>query len=298
MRVLVTGRDGQVGRSLFEQAAYWPGLELIPAGRADADLSTPGSIGRLIGAIRPQIVVNAAAFTAVDQAEDEPELAHRINADAAGEAAAAAKEVGAAIMQISTDYVFDGEGQGPYAEDAPTNPVNVYGRSKLAGEQQVRAANPDHLILRTAWVYSPFGRNFVKSIMAAARTRPALNVVDDQFGNPTSAIEVANAILTVADRWRAGTEAQLARTYHFAGSGETNWSGLAEQVMIHCRTLGLPAADVTPISSESWPTRARRPRNSTLDSSRFIRDLAFERPDWRQSVRDTVERLAKADARG
>jgi dTDP-4-dehydrorhamnose reductase len=295
MKVLITGRDGQVGRSMLEKAAGWPDLDLVAVGRADADFSQPGSIGGLIGAIRPKVVINAAAYTAVDQAEDEPELAHRVNADAAGEAAAAARKVGAAIIQLSTDYVFDGEGQGAYAEDALPNPMNAYGRSKLAGEQQVRGANPDHLILRTAWVYSPFGRNFVISIMAAAKTRAALNVVDDQVGNPTSALELANAILTVVDRWRAGAKMALGRTYHLAGSGETSWCGLAKQVMADCRRLGLPSADIRPISSEDWPTRARRPRNSTLDSAQFARDLGSKMPDWRQSIRETVERLASPD---
>ena len=298
MKVLVTGRDGQGGRSLSEQAPNWPELELVAAGRGDADLSWPGSLGRLIGATKPQVVINAAAYTAVDQAEDEPELAHRINADAAGEAAAAAHEVGASIIQLSTDYVFDGESQGPYAEDAPTNPVNAYGRSKLAGEQQVRAANPDHLILRTAWVYSPFGRNFVASIMAAARSRPMLEVVDDQIGNPTSALDLATAILTLVEHLRAGTWTLPSRTYHLAGPDEMSWYGFAEQVMGHCRELGLPSAKVSPIPSEDWPTRARRPRNSTLVSSRFIRDLNFVRTDWRRSIRSTVERIAKAPTDG
>ena len=295
MKVLITGRDGQVARSLLAKAAGWR-LDLVPAGRADADLAQPGSIGRLIGAVVPDVVVNAAAYTAVDQAEDEPELVQRINADAAGEAAAAAREVGAAIIQLSTDYVFDGEGQGPYAENASPNPLNAYGRSKLAGEQQVRAANPDHLILRTAWVYSPFGRNFVTTIMAAAKSRAVLNVVDDQVGNPTSALDLADAILTVVDRWRIGASPRLARTYHLAGTGETSWCGLAEQIMSHCRALGIAAADVMPISSEDWPTKARRPRNSTLDSAQFARDFEFAMPDWRQSIRDTVDRLARADS--
>ena len=298
MRVLITGRDGQVARSLLEKGQGWPGLELVPVGRADADLAQPGSIGRLIRALEPQLVINAAAYTAVDRAEDEPELAHRINADAAGEAAAAAREVGAAVIQLSTDYVFDGEGQGPYAEDARANPLNAYGRSKLAGEEQVRAANPEHLIIRTAWVYSPFGRNFVTSIMAAAKTRAVLNVVDDQIGNPTSALDLADAILTVVDRWRTGTGTRLARTYHLAGSGETSWCGLAEQVMSHCRRLGVAAAEVKPIRTEDWPTRARRPRNSTLDSLKFTRDLDFRMGDWRQSLGDTVARLAQADTDG
>ena len=165
MKVLVTGTEGQLARSLIEKSADWPELDLIAVGRPEADLEVPGSVARAIESQRPDAVVNAAAYTAVDQAEDEPERAIRINADAAGEAAAAARKIGASIIQLSTDYVFSGDEPGAYREDSPTGPIGVYGRSKLAGEEQVRGNNPDHLIVRTAWVYSPFGRNFVKSIM-------------------------------------------------------------------------------------------------------------------------------------
>ena len=288
MRVLLTGRDGQVARSLLEKAESLPDMELIPAGRPEVDLAEPGSVARVIRAVSPDLVINAAAYTAVDQAEDEPELAFRINAEAAGEAAAAARAVNAAILQLSTDYVFDGQARVPYKEDAATNPLSVYGASKLAGEDAVRAANPDHLILRTAWVYSPFGRNFVRTIVAAARDRDSLNVVDDQHGSPTSALDLADAIIAIAANWPLDS----GRIYHLAGSGSASWFGLASEVMANCRRLGLPAADVKPIATADWPTKAARPLYAVLDCAAIERDLGIRLPDWRQSVAATVERLA------
>jgi len=288
---MVTGRQGQVARCLVERAAGRDGLELIPAGRPDADLAVPGSLARAILALRPDVVVNAAAFTAVDGAEDEPDQAFRVNADAAGEAAAAARDIGARIIQLSTDYVFDGRREGLLDEDAPTNPLGVYGRSKLAGEEQVRAANPQHVIVRTAWLYSPFGRNFVRTMVEAARTRDTLSVVDDQFGSPTSALDLADGLLAMIHRWDRGEPAGVGNTYHLAGSGTTSWFGLAREVMDVCAAIGLPAAEVRPIRTQDWPTRAARPRNSALDSGRFARDLGFVMPEWRQSVGEVVRRL-------
>jgi len=296
MRVLVTGREGQLVRSMIEKSKGWPGIEIVPAGRPEADLEVPGSIGRGIVAQRPDAVVNAAAFTGVDQAEDEPERAFRVNADAAGEAAAAARSVGAPIIQVSTDYVFSGELEGRIREDAQTGPLGVYGQSKLAGEEQARAANPDHLIVRSAWVYSPFGRNFVKSIMAAAKQRETLTVVDDQRGSPTSALDLADAILLALDGWRRGGRTGLGETYHVAGAGETSWCGFAQEIMDRCEALGLPTATVTPIRTCDWPTRARRPRNSVLDSGMFERDFGFAMPEWRRSLAKVVEWLATKEA--
>ena len=291
MRVLVTGNEGQLVRSMIEKGAGWPNIELMPVGRFEADLEVPGSVARAIEANRPDVVVNAAAFTAVDQAEDEPERAFRINADAAGEAAATARKVGAPFIHISTDYVFDGSAEGAYREDAPTGPLGVYGRSKLSGEDQVRAAQPDHLILRTAWVYSPFGRNFVKSIVKAAAERDTLTVVDDQTGSPTSAHDLAGAILHVLDEWRRGSRTGLGETYHLAGMGETSWCGLAQEIMRRCEALGLPSANVAPIATSEWPTRVPRPLNSVLDSAKFARDFGIRLPDWRQSIAEVVAML-------
>jgi dTDP-4-dehydrorhamnose reductase len=292
MKVLVTGRDGQLARSLAERAADREGVELVAAGRPELDLEVPGSAARTIAAAAPNVVINAAAYTGVDQAEDEPDRAFRINADAAGEVSAAAREAGAAVIQISTDYVFDGRSAEPYPEDAVTNPLGVYGRSKLAGEEQVRDANPDHLIMRTAWVYSPFGRNFVKTMIAAAETRDVLTVVDDQFGNPSSSLDLADGILKVIDSWRQGSRTGLGETYHVAGSGTTSWCGFARAIMDECRALGLPAAEISPIRTDEWRTKAVRPRNSTLDGAKFAADFGFTMPEWRRSRATVVKRLA------
>ena len=292
MKVLVTGRAGQLARSLAERAAGREGIELVAVGRPELDLEVPGSAARTIAQVSPNVVINAAAYTAVDQAEDEPDRAFRINAEAAGEVAAAAREAGAAIIQASTDYVFDGRSAGPYPEDAETNPLGVYGRSKLAGEEQVRAANSDYLILRTAWVYSPFRRNFLRTMMAAVETRDVLTVVDDQFGNPSSALDLADGILSILDNWQSGGRTGLGETYHLAGSGSTSWCGFARAIMDECRSLGLPAAEVRPIRTEEWPTKALRPRNSTLDCAKFAADFGLTMPEWRRSLAKVVERLA------
>jgi dTDP-4-dehydrorhamnose reductase len=238
------------------------------------------------------VVVNAAAYTAVDQAEDDPEAAFRINSAAAGQVAAAARLAGARVIQVSTDYVFDGSAEGAYSETAPTAPLGVYGRSKLEGEKAVAKANPDHLILRTAWVYSPFGRNFVKTMLNAAQTRDSLNVVDDQHGNPTSALDIADGILAIVALWSSGSATGLGGVYHLAGTGSTSWCGLARHVFAQARALGLPAAEVSPIRTEDWPTRAARPRNSRLDCSKLESDFGYRAPAWQESVGDTVRRLA------
>lgn len=292
MRVLVTGREGQLARSLAERGAAFPGLSVETAGRPGLDLEHPESIAAAIAAAAPDVVVNAAAYTAVDQAEDEPEQAFRVNGAAAGEVAAAARRAGARVIQVSTDYVFDGAAEGAYPETAPTGPLGVYGRSKLDGEQRVAEANPDHLILRTAWVYSPFGRNFVKTMLNAAQTRDQLNVVDDQHGNPTSALDIADGIFAILSRWASEPALGLGRIYHLAGTGETSWCGLARRVFAEAALLGLPVAEVRPIRTEDWPTRAVRPRNSRLDCARLESDFGYRAPAWEESVAVTVRRLA------
>lgn len=286
MKLLVTGTDGQLARSLAERVRLHPAIEMVLCGRPELDLEHAGSSAAVIARVAPDIVINAAAYTAVDQAEEEPERAFRINAHAAGEVAAAAAENGAAVIQLSTDYVFDGCGSGPYREDGLVNPLGVYGRSKLAGEEQVRAANPRHVIVRTAWVYSPFGRNFVKSIVAAASVRDRLAVVDDQRGSPTSALNLADGLFAMINAGGGWGE-----TYHLAGHGEASWCDFAREIMDQCAANGLPYVPVDPIRSEDWPTRAVRPRNSVLDSGKFERAFGFVMPDWRSATREVVAQL-------
>lgn len=291
MRIVVTGREGQLVRSLIERAEG-RGVELIALGRPHVDLETPGSAAAAIAEAKPDFVINAAAYTNVDQAEDEPARAMRINGDAAGEIAAAAKAAGAPVVQISTDYVFDGTGSGPYGEDAATAPIGVYGRSKLAGEEQVRAANPDFVVVRTAWVYSPFGRNFVRTMMTLAETRDTLNIVADQHGNPTSALDLADGLLALAGRIAGGDRASLGQVYHLAGTGAASWFDLAGHVFGACAELGLPSAEARPVTTAEYPTKAVRPANSMLNCAKFARDIGFTMPDWRASTFAVVARIA------
>ncbi len=292
MKVLVTGKEGQLVRSLVERAKNKSGIEIMALGRPELDLEVAGSAADAVRKLRPDVVMNAAAYTAVDQAEDEPERAFRVNAEAAGELAAAARAAGAPIIQISTDYVFDGTAEGAYDEEASPNPLGVYGRSKLEGERQVSRHNPDHVVVRTAWVYSPFGRNFLKTMMALAQSRDVLAVVSDQCGNPSSALDLADGLLALLSRWRAGERTGLGQIYHLGGTGAATWFEFTRLICSELQCLGLPAAEVRPIRTEDWPTKAHRPTNSVLDSSKFASDMAFAMPDWQSSAEATIRRLA------
>lgn len=291
MRLLISGRNGQLARSLAERAAADASVDLITLGRAELDLERLETIAPAIRSISPDVVLNAAAYTAVDLAEDEPQRAFRINSEAAGELAAAAREAGAPVIQVSTDYVFDGKAENAYSESAPTNPLGVYGRSKLEGEKRVAAANSDHLIVRAAWVYSPFGRNFVNTMLGLARDRDHLSVVDDQWGNPSSALDLADGLLAILRRWRERPGLGFGHIYHLTGAGSTTWCRFASEIMECSSRLGGPSAEVRPISTADWPTRARRPANSRLDCSKFAGDFGYSAPDWRASTADTVRRL-------
>lgn len=293
LRVLVIGRNGQLAMSLVERARGHDHIKIATLGRPDVDLETPGSATAAIKALSPNWVINAAAYTAVDKAEDEPERAFQVNAEGAGEIAAAARQIGAQVIQISTDYVFDGGSSEPYREDAPTNPLGVYGRSKLAGEERVRSANPDHLILRTAWVYSPFGRNFVKTMLKSAKDRDEVSVVADQIGCPTSALDLADALLAIVSDCRDDGDQNICGTYHLTGRGECSWADFAEEIYRISALRGGPSAGVRRIATADFPTVARRPRNSVLDSSKFGRRFGFNLPPRHQSLILAVERLVE-----
>jgi dTDP-4-dehydrorhamnose reductase len=287
IRLLVTGTNGQVARALVERAGGFPDIEVFAVGRPQLDLENVATVLPAIADARPDLIVNAAAYTAVDRAEQESQRAFAINRDGAGAVAAAAKALGVAVIHLSTDYVFSGEKQGAYVESDETGPLGVYGSSKLAGELAVRAAKPDALILRTSWVYSPFGINFVKTMLRLAGERPQLRVVDDQVGNPTSAHDLAEAILRIVPRINEGPGA----TFHVTGSGFTSWCGLAKQIFETSRLAGGSAADVVPISTVEYPTAAKRPANSRLDTSAFTEQFGFALPSWQKGVDDTVRRV-------
>ncbi|MGE3870785.1 MAG: dTDP-4-dehydrorhamnose reductase, partial [Pseudorhodoplanes sp.] len=239
---------------------------------------------------RPDLVINAAAYTAVDKAEDDAAMAQAVNADGAGAVARAAAELGVPLFHISTDYVFDGRA-GPYAEDDAPAPANVYGRSKLAGERAV-AANPRHAIFRTAWVHSPFGPNFVLTMLRLARTRPELGIVADQFGTPTAALDIADALLAMARAIAAAPDdPTLAGIFHLTSQGWTSWAGLAAFVFETSAALGGPAARVREIATAEYPTRAARPRDSRLGGTRLADGYGIALPDWQLGVTETVRRI-------
>jgi dTDP-4-dehydrorhamnose reductase len=291
MRIAVTGREGQVALSLMERAHDRTGIEVIAVGRPELDLAEPASISAALAAARPDLVVSAAAYTAVDRAEDEPDLAFAVNAVGAGLVAEAAAKMGIPVIHLSTDYVFDGQGQGAYSENDRPSPRSVYGASKLAGEKAVAEANPRHLILRTAWVYSPFGANFVKTMLRLAADRDEISVVSDQWGNPTSALDIADGILRAADMLQHSTDLGLYGTYHLAGTGETNWSGFARHILATSRAHGGPYARIRDITTADYPTKASRPANSRLSTSKFATVFDWAAPDWRESTDQVVMRL-------
>ncbi|MFC0408658.1 dTDP-4-dehydrorhamnose reductase [Roseomonas elaeocarpi] len=300
MRIAVTGREGQVVQSLIERAAHH-GVTVVAVGRPALDLARPETVLPALRDAAPDLVVSAAAYTAVDKAESEPELAERINGAGAGAVAAAAAAIGVPVVHLSTDYVFDGTLDRPYREDDPTGPIGAYGRSKLSGERAVAAANPDHAILRTAWVYSPFGANFIKTMLRVGATRDELTVVADQQGCPTAALDIADAVIAVgrnliASRNEASRDEALRGVFHMTGSGSTNWAEFASTIFSISARHGGPEARVRPITTAEYPTPARRPANSRLDGTKLTRVHGVTLPDWRLSTERCILRLLAAAA--
>ncbi|NNU81994.1 dTDP-4-dehydrorhamnose reductase [Halovulum dunhuangense] len=282
MRVLVFGRTGQVARELARRAPADRAMVFLD--RADADLGIPEACFAAIMSHRPDAVINAAAWTGVDRAEDDEAAATLVNAHAPGAMARAAVELAIPFLHLSTDYVFDGRGDRPFAPDAPTNPLGAYGRSKLAGEQAIRDSGARALVLRTSWVISAHGTNFVKTMLRLGQERQTLNVVADQIGGPTPAAAIADALHAVLPVLAAG---HPGGTHHFAGAPDASWADLARAVMagatLPCRILDIPSA--------AYPTPARRPLNSRLDCSGFERDFGIARPDWRTGLQDILKEL-------
>jgi dTDP-4-dehydrorhamnose reductase len=294
MRLLVTGKQGQVVQALAERAVE-QNIQLQMLGRPELDLADPHAASTVmataIKSFRPDMVVNAAAYTAVDQAEDEAEMAFAVNAASAGTMSKAAAEAEIPFIQISTDYVFDGTKIGSYLEDDTPNPKSVYGASKLAGEEAVRASNAYHLIFRTAWVYSPFGKNFVKSMLKLAESRDELRVVADQTGNPTSAFEIADGIIAAARRFESHSSSMPWGTYNLAGLEVMSWAEFAENIFAIAAKTDKPSALIIPIGTVDYPTKAKRPSNSKLSSQKFNVAFPQEGATFMHRLQHTIDRL-------
>ena len=284
MRALVIGKSGQLARALARtMPSDW---DVSLHGRDTLDLMQPGAAAKAIAAARPELVINAAAWTAVDLAETEREAAFRLNAEAPGEIARASAEAGAVLIHVSTDYVFDGSGTRPWRETDPTGPLGIYGASKLAGEAAVLEGNPRSVVLRTSWVYSPWGKNFLLTMLGLAKTRPALRVVDDQRGNPTSALDLAEACLAIAPRLAAAPAGDpVWGVYHYAGRGTCSWADFAAEIFAEAaRQGGWPVPKIERIGTADYPTPARRPANSTLDCGRFEASFGIATVPWQAAV--------------
>lgn len=277
MRILLLGQHGQVSREL--QLLFSSRHELIVLGREQLDLADTERLREAIRRLQPELIINAAAHTAVDAAESEPEAAFAINAIAPGVIAEEAAALDVPLIHYSTDYVFDGSKPTAYDEDDVPNPLGVYGRSKLAGEQAIAAVGGKHLILRTSWVYSLHGRNFLLTMQRLLQEREQLSVVADQIGAPTWAGSIAAATGQLIERWQTAQTAAWG-VYHFTARGETSWFGFAEAIATQLLAQGKPVAQLTAIATREYPTPAQRPLNSRLDCTRLERDWGVRLPDW------------------
>ena len=276
--ILVFGKTGQVATELQRQG------DVTALGRDQADLSDPQGCAAVIADLKPSVVINAAAYTAVDRAEEEDALAQMINAASPGAMAGACAHLDIPFLHVSTDYVFDGSGQRSWQETDPVSPQNAYGRTKLAGEQAIRASGARHIILRTAWVFSAHGANFVKTMLRLSETRDALNVVEDQIGGPTPAADIAATLLILADAMQDGA---AGGTYHYTGEPHTSWAGFARAIFAEAdrdvTVMGIPSAD--------YPTPATRPLNSRLDCAKLAADFGITPADWKAGLAAVLKDL-------
>ena len=294
MRLLVTGANGQVGWELRQSLA--PLGEVIALDRAACDLARPAEAARILRAATPDIIVNAAAYTAVDRAEQEEELATLINGTAVGEIAEAARQLGALLIHYSTDYVFDGRKDAPYAEDDVPHPISAYGRSKLAGERAIAQCGGRYLIVRTSWIYAARGHNFLKTVLRLARERDELRIVDDQIGAPTWArdLAAATAVMSKQARQEIARDGFESGLFHVTGSGATSWFVFAQAVVKQAEQYGLLArkSKIVPIASSEYPVAATRPKNSRLSGARARHRFQIALPEWEQSLAVCMRELS------
>lgn len=298
MKILILGRDGQVGTALTQVLA--PLGTIAAYGRAGADLSRPQDLEGIVKREQPEVIVNAAAYTAVDKAESEPDLARLVNAESPSMLARVAAETGAWLIHYSTDYVFDGSGDTPWVEDDATGPLNVYGATKLDGERGITGEGGKHLIFRTSWVHAPGGSNFIAKMLSLAQSRDELKVIDDQVGAPTSARLIAEVTARAIERIKADRPI-AAGIYHLAAAGETSWNGYARYVIGEAIRRGFPLKAtperVLPVPSSAFPTPAKRPLNSRLSTLKLRDALDIELPDWRADVLGTLDTIVPETTR-
>lgn len=292
--ILLTGKNGQVGWEL--QRALHDHGDVVALDADEMDLADADAIRRTVQALRPAIIINPAAYTAVDKAESEPALAHAVNSIAPGVLAEEARKLDAVLVHYSTDYVFNGLKSSPYSEDDQPDPQSVYGRTKLAGEDAIRASGCKHIILRTSWVYGVHGGNFVKTILRLAKERDELRIVADQSGAPTWARDLAKATTLALLAWQMSEwDDELAGTYHLAADGSTNWHEYAEAIVrlarLHDPVLAAKALTIKPITTQEYPTPAKRPANSALSCDHFADTFGIRLPDWRESLAACMHEL-------
>jgi dTDP-4-dehydrorhamnose reductase len=307
MNILLLGANGQLGRSFLEHGGLAARGRLVTASRDGrrfdglaaevADLSQPQTVTSLLERIRPSVIVNTAAYTAVDRAENEEALATIVNGEAVGVIGAWAAANHALVIHYSTDYVFDGSGTAPYPTGAQTSPLGAYGRSKLAGELALSRSGAAHLLLRTAWVYAGHGHNFLQTMLRLAAEREELRIVADQYGSPTNTLLIVQATLAALDAWQeadAGRRAKLNGTYHLVAGGHTSWHGFAAEIMNQALAYGLITRlpRLLPITTAEYPTPAQRPAWSVLDNSSFQRQFSYALPDWQQGLHHVIETLS------
>lgn len=299
MKILLIGKSGQLAQAIATLGGQQD-LGIVAYGRPDIDLTKPDSLFPMIAAEHPDCIINAAAYTNVDEAEHNRQLAFAVNATAVGEIAKAAAQVNCPLIHVSTDYVFDGQKENPYDEQDPAAPLGIYGASKRAGEIAVQDNCDRFIILRTAWVHSPFGRNFVKTMLRLAADRNEVRVVDDQLGTPTYAPHLASVIVQIATAINTGINEDSTGEpwgiYHAAGKGSASWADVAREVFQHSEALGGASANVVPISTSEYPTPAQRPANSRLNCQKLERQFSIGLPAWESGVADCVKALLRSRA--
>lgn len=293
-KIVITGSEGQIVRSIVERGYGSPELEFVALRRSKLDLTATTQIAETIIALKPDAIISAAAYTAVDQAESDAGAAFVINAEAPREIAKAAAQLRVPIIHLSTDYVFDGTKCGAYLETDLASPLGVYGTSKLLGERAVAETTDNHVVLRTAWVYSPFGRNFLITMLRLAQQHQEISVVDDQFGNPTSAFDIADGLISVLRNLFASNATKFRGTFHMAGTGVASWADFATQIFSAAEGLGAPAAKVKRISTKEYPTPAKRPANSQLSCERLANIHRVRLAQWQNSALAVVKRVIES----